>query len=368
MNLISELETRIKGYIKLDKRHLKTFTRLMIGIMTLNTVNLSKLANLSLNENQAKSRYRQFQRFLAKAHFDYRSIARLIFSLFDFGAIDGYYLTMDRTNWSLGKLEINILFLCIEWHGCSIPLIWLLLPHKGNSSTKHRIALINRFINLFGQSKIKCLLADREFIGSEWLSYLQALDIPFCIRIKKDADTTNARGKSVQVGWLCYDLKPGEQIQLANKRRIYNQWLTISAAKSPRDGQLMIVVSNRDHHGIEDYLNRWPIECLFGYLKSRGFNFESSCLVHRARIKKLVALLALSHCWAISTGIWRHYNVKKIRLKKHGRKAKSFFRYGLDFLQQACWKWWVGQVKQIKQALKLFYPKPESPLPVIQQH
>ncbi|PIR12149.1 MAG: hypothetical protein COV52_00260, partial [Gammaproteobacteria bacterium CG11_big_fil_rev_8_21_14_0_20_46_22] len=295
MKLISELERSIKTHIKLDKRHLKTFTCLIIGLMTLNTVNLAKLAKLGFDDSQSTSRYRKLQRFLAKARFDYGAISKLIFHLFDFDC-SPQYLTMDRTNWSLGSFEINILFLCIEWHGCAIPVIWLLLPHKGNSATKHRIALLNRFTRLFGKSAIKRLLADREFIGGEWFAYLVSQGIPFCIRVKKDADTTNARGKGVQVGWLCHHLKPGERMTLSGARRLYGQLLTISAAKSPDDGQLMIVASNVSDDGVEHYLNRWPIECLFGCLKGKGFNFELTRLVHRVRIKKLVALLALSYC------------------------------------------------------------------------
>jgi hypothetical protein len=51
------------------------------------------------------------------------------------------------------------------------------------------------------------------------------------------------------------------------------------------------------------------------------------------RLSKLIALLSLALAWAIHTGEWLTRQ-KPIPLKKHGRKAKSIFRYGLDFLSE----------------------------------
>lgn len=37
-------------------------------------------------------------------------------------------------------------------------------------------------------------------------------------------------------------------------------------------------------------------------------------------------------CWAILMGQWLHEKTP-LKIKKHGRKAKSIFRYGLDNLR-----------------------------------
>ena len=50
-------------------------------------------------------------------------------------------------------------------------------------------------------------------------------------------------------------------------------------------------------------------------------------------ISKLVALLAISFCRCHMTGEWLHTQ-KAIKIKKHGRKAISIFRYGLDKLRE----------------------------------
>jgi hypothetical protein len=57
-------------------------------------------------------------------------------------------------------------------------------------------------------------------------------------------------------------------------------------------------------------------------------------MVKPERIDKLLALLAIAFAWAHKVGEWRHEQ-KAIGIKKHGRKAQSWFRYGLDSLRDA---------------------------------
>ncbi|KTD27492.1 putative Transposase (IS4 family) [Legionella maceachernii] len=73
-------------------------------------------------------------------------------------------------------------------------------------------------------------------------------------------------------------------------------------------------------------------QTLFSCLKSRGFNFEDTHVTKPERIAKLIALLAIGFCWAYKAGQWLHKQ-KPIKIMKHGRKAISFFRYGLDLIR-----------------------------------
>ena len=79
-------------------------------------------------------------------------------------SFDKVQLTLDRTNWKWGKRNINILMLAIVYRGIAIPIVWTLLNKRGNSDTKERIALIQRFISIFGKDRIVNVFADREFI------------------------------------------------------------------------------------------------------------------------------------------------------------------------------------------------------------
>ncbi len=56
------------------------------------------------------------------------------------------------------------------------------LGKSGNSNTKKRIDLIQQFIDIFGQGRIKSLSADREFVGKVWCDYLVRNKIPLYMR------------------------------------------------------------------------------------------------------------------------------------------------------------------------------------------
>ena len=116
-------------------------------------------------------------------------------------------------------------------------------------------------------------------------------------------------------------------------------------------GELLIVITPEScHTAISDYGKRWGIETakggrrqaldfksrepstLFGIFKTRGFCLESTHFTDVQRLSKLLALMSIALCWAIKTGEWLHQH-QPIKIKKHGRLAKSIFRYGLDHLR-----------------------------------
>ena len=102
------------------------------------------------------------------------------------------------------------------------------------------------------------------------------------------------------------------------------------------NGELLLVVSPQfNANAIQDYALRWEIETLFSCLKGRGFNLENTRLTDPRRVKKLIAVLAISFCWCYLTGEWQHNQKKAIKIKKHGRLSVSLFRYGLDYVQMA---------------------------------
>jgi hypothetical protein len=62
-------------------------------------------------------------------------------------------------------------------------------------------------------------------------------------------------------------------------------------------------------------------------VKSRGFCLEETHVTERERLEKLLALMTVAFCWAYLAGEWLA-RAKPIKIKKHGRVAKSLFRHG----------------------------------------
>ena len=182
MTPFNELSSISNQYQKWNKSPAKCFTLFMPALLVKQTCNLSSASKALPIKCLPQSFYRRIQRFFADHYFDYRQISQLLFYIFSF---DKVQLTLDRTNWTWGKRDINILMLAIVYRGIAIPVVWTLLNKRGNSDTKERIALIQRFISIFGKDRIVNVFADREFIGEKWFTWLIENDINFCIRVKK---------------------------------------------------------------------------------------------------------------------------------------------------------------------------------------
>lgn len=328
---ISELRDILNGYFGWNKARMGCFVGMLMALFKVRTINLTELACGFSSNATIDSRYKRIKRFFKDFKIDFSLVASWVVQLFGLKN-KPLYLSMDRTNWQWGKKNINILMLSINYKGIAIPLFWSLLDKKGNSNTKERIAIMERFIMQFGKDNLAGLLADREFIGSDWFQWLRTERIHFVIRIKKNLLTTDSRGREIHVEALFRGLKPMEERILWANRELMGEAVYLSALKMP-DGELLIVATDeRSSFVIKKYGLRWEIETLFGCLKSKGFNFEDTHITKPERIEKLLVLLTIAFCWAHKTGEWNHEK-KPIEIKKHGRKAVSYFRYGLDLLR-----------------------------------
>lgn len=343
----------------MSKCRVHLLAQIIVAICSINTVNLKKIANVLGGKSSANSNYRKLQRFFSSAKIGYDELARYIVRLF-FNEDASWYLTMDRTNWEYRKIDINILMLGICYKGRAIPICWKMLSKKGNSDTAERIELLTRFISLFGQHRIKALLADREFIGAEWFKWLRVNGIEFNIRLKKDAIATTSRGLPLEVDGLFYHLKLGQSESLKGKRKLWGEYVYLSGLRLS-DGELLVVAASVDwENAIEIYGKRWEIESLFECLKGRGFQFEQTRLTDQEKVSRMVAVLALAYCWSHKTGEWQSEQGKGLKVKKHGRLEKSYFRHGLDLLQRLC----IGAetcLKTLNRCIKLMIPRDISP-------
>lgn len=285
---LNELQHIPNQHFKWNKARISYLTFMMIALLFKQTSNLAKLSTLFMNEAQPQSSYRRIQRFLSKHYIDFNHVAQFIFQLFHFNQVS---LTLDRTNWKWGKKNINILMLALVYKGIAIPLFWLLLNKRGNSCSIERIALIKRFIRVFGKDKIHQILADREFVGEKWFNWLNKNEIKFCIRVRKNSKVSNRYGQLVQVHSLFHNLRKGQQIQHDRQVKIDGVNVYLSVLKL-QDGELLIVATNHnDADALVSYAKRWEIETLFSCLKSRGFNLEDSHLTDMKKIKKLLVVM-----------------------------------------------------------------------------
>ena len=189
---------------------IKLMAYLLHALCIVQTVSLHKLTDAMPTSVEKDSNLRRLQRFFAKYVLDLDIIARMIFALLPVKT--GLVLSMDRTNWKFGDFNFNILMLGITYKGIAFPLIFSLLPKRGNSNWEERKKIMERFILLFGPDCIDCLVADREFIGKEWIGWLNSRRIRYYIRIRQNFWIVRpSTGERIRAWWLFNDLRVGQE-------------------------------------------------------------------------------------------------------------------------------------------------------------
>jgi len=66
-------------------------------------------------------------------------------------------------------------------------------------------------------------------------------------------------------------------------------------------------------------------------LKTSEFNIEDTHLTDIERVSKLLSLVLIAFAWVYKAGIYLD-TLRPIKIKKHGKKAKSLFKYGLNYI------------------------------------
>ena len=183
------------------------------------------------------------------------------------------------------------------------------------------------------REKIAGLLADREFIGEEWLGWLIEQDIPFVTRVKENMIATLPDGRALPLKQMFRSIGAGcpslpYAVTLGKGLR-----LTVQAKRTFKG--LVIVAA----HGMESqpaepvnlYRKRWKIECAFACLKRKGFELEDTHLKDAARLQALMVIAAIAYAWAFVVG----QLAPTPQTKNHGYKANCTFTLGKQTLIHA---------------------------------
>lgn len=313
MQAVKALRTALRVHLPWHAQRLTLLARFILALVQVRSVNLAQLAPVLSPRAKTASNYIRLQRFFRAFAIDQAQIARAVSGLLPLG--ERWVLSLDRTNWKLGRAELNILVLGVVYRGIAIPLFWTVLDKAGNSNTDERIALMERFVDTFGTERIAYLLADREFVGGRWFRYLREEFIGFRIRIKDNHTIVNRHGAVHSILTPFRDLAVGQRRVLRAPRRLWDVSVYLAAERLADGEWLLVASSDRPQRAIPEFAQRWSIETLFSALKTRGFRFEDTHLTKPERLERLLALLTLATAWAVMAGHWAHQH-RPIREKK----------------------------------------------------
>lgn len=307
------------------------------------SVNLYKLRRLvpevtGKTDTLPDSCYKRLIRIFDKYSFSCLWL-ELLFYVFRLLRLKSDYLYLDGTSWKHNGRKRHYLTLCFEYANVAVPIYWVDLGKLGISSEKERRGMFRRvfkFYNLKG----KVLIADREYIGSDWFKYLVDNDLDFVIRLRHNnykelIDAAPGRSYDEMVAKVLRSKLPNKAV---SKRIVIGEqhytFVVVKNLDPESKDSVLYLLSSLDTPATAvatAYTRRWKIECCFRHLKSNGFQLEQVNLKGRHRSKLLMAIAVFAYVLSIHEGLKTY---RKVRTIKHAdgstSKAVSLFRHGFD--------------------------------------
>lgn len=330
--VVNQITGVLAGKLSWNKARLDCFALFIASVLLQRTVNLVLLSVCSHRKGQTLSAYRRFQRFLSGFDLPMPDVGKFILGLLP-KPKEGFVLTMDRCVWQFGSTPINLLFIGVVLGKMCFPIAWCSLPKRtdyGCSNPSSRMRVLEAALQVLGGRQVRVLLMDREFGGKRWLGHLDKRGVAYVVRVK-----SNIWIGTRKADWLGrgsrWKKHRHERFKVCDQD-VYFAGKSIASQRASR----LLVISNRFRgvEALELYRLRWGIELFFAHLKSRGLNFEDTHLRTGKRIERLCAVLAVAFVIAYRNGVRVQASVGCV-LKKHGYRAKSLFRSGLEQIIRA---------------------------------
>ncbi|MBB6053642.1 hypothetical protein [Armatimonas rosea] len=115
-----------------NKARIKCLAAFLVALLARQSVCLTKIAPIFPTDAKPESAYKRLQRFLKDFELNLDQLARFLAVLCR--VEPPWTLAIDRTNWKLGRLHLNLLMLSIVAEGVAFPLLWMPLAKKQKDS------------------------------------------------------------------------------------------------------------------------------------------------------------------------------------------------------------------------------------------
>lgn len=243
-------------------------------------------------------------------------------------------LLIDRT--FLGIKGHNTLFIALAYKKRALPLAWMVLDHKGNSSLKEQWKLIKYLIPRIPKTSGVVLIGDREFQNDALMDKVFQRGWHFRLRLKNNTWITLKDGTKIQLRDL--PLKKGQRLFLQRVYLTEEEYGPVNLAcswdQSDEDDDPWYIATDEEasNHTLKDYSRRMWIDETFRDLKEQGFHLDKSHLPFPDRLSRLILVIVLCYIWLMQLGGW----VVKAGLRPLIDCAKdrslSYFQLGLRWL------------------------------------
>jgi hypothetical protein len=306
------------------------------------TTNLYELRNevgkiTEKYKSQTQSHYKRLTRFILLNSFGNLWYYILTYGL-DLLNLKPTICYLDATEWFIGSFNLHILVLAADYKGIAIPIYFQCYPHKGVLSEYERIQFIKNACQCCSLQASN-IIADREFIGTEWFRSFERLNLFFTCRIRQGMYKNNLIGNLSYVQLQKRALKKGQASALVQiEEQLFRLWIIKKRGDDPKEPLIYIltnVLTKRNAPNL--YKLRWKIENLFKHLKTNGYNLEDLRMTNLCKIRLLFSMVVLAYIMSILTALdERKRKPSKKKTYKDGRSfdAVSIFKQGQSLIKQ----------------------------------
>ncbi|MFK7948973.1 MAG: transposase, partial [Saprospiraceae bacterium] len=258
-----------------------------------------------------------------------------------------YVLSIDRTNWKLGTVNINILTVGLVLdNGRFIPLYFELLNKRGNSNQSERKMLLSELHTIFNISKPLVLVGDREFIGKDWFKELVDLSYDLVIRLRKK-DYKELLADQMHITLIQLENKIRNDIsvkgyftaQIEIKGHLFFYHVRLlkgqkdELSKADKDIYIRFISTSQEINWVSNTYDKrclprnlgGKIEVFFEDIKEKGIRLEQINFKDFDKIRLMVAVAALCYALCLNQGLIS-FKKRLIPQKKDIRSQKSYPR------------------------------------------
>ena len=359
--------------LDLSKPLKKTLSELIVCLLENNKAHISKMGeNISTKGASIMACIQRIRRFLSNKRISPSiTVVPLIYLMRPLlESLPEIILSMDRTDWEKRRKWINILSVAVCYKGRALPLFWIVLGRKGNSSLEQWKYVLTpvvkglRQMDWLSDTPIY-VTADREFASpklAKWLKEIYA--IGSTLRIKSSMYLSELDKPEVKVASLIQNMKKGSRIILRNqiltrdsdfKMNVLLTW------KKKYDEPLVVATTSKNPATADKkYGERFGIECMHKDWKTNAFDLEKTRVTNPKRIETLLIPIAFAYVFCVLEGERKEQSGDGIRkppkgktrmvglfldglrnIAKYLRRAdiKQFKKFILNLLQPIFKKW-----------------------------
>jgi hypothetical protein len=225
----------------------------------------------------------------------------------------------------------QLLVICLAFRHRAIPLAWTWVrARKGHSSACKQLALLDYVHRLIPKGTPVSLVGDSEFGAVEVMRQLKRWRWHYVLR-QKASNQIQLAGQ----GWQNFGdvlSHSGQSVWLGRgrltRKHVYATNLLAHWEVGEEEPWLLATDLPDRSTTLQTYARRMWIEEMFGDLKSKGFDLESTHLQTCARLSRLTLAVVLLYSWLMDIGRKIIKNGRRSWVDRAERRDLSIFQIG----------------------------------------